>query len=147
MDIINNLTERRAGTQDQRTAVAVGRAALAPPGRSCSPWIGKTQFWGRARGPLSIVTAQLYPIGPQRSLSTAYWFIDSGVDGNFGRATGPGEPPVRRESRRAVPARAGDSHAATRGCDRRAAVPCTPRESPRIVVRGDSDIVFPQNRH
>lgn len=30
-----------------------------------------------------------YPIGPRRSLSTAYWFINSGVDGNFGRATGP----------------------------------------------------------
>lgn len=74
---------------------AAGYAVLAAPGRFCSPWIGKTQFWGRARGPLSIVTAQSYPIGPRWSLSTAYWFIDSGMDGNFGRATGPGKPPRR----------------------------------------------------
>ena len=83
--------------------MAATGSVLATPGRFCSPWIGKTQFWGRARGPLSIVTAQPYPIGPRRSLSTAYWFIDSGMDGNFGRATGPGKPPRQHGANPAGP--------------------------------------------
>lgn len=92
MDIINNLTEWRAGTQKSAGGVTARdrheepRARRAPPVTSCSPWIGKTQFWGRAARALSTATTQPYPIGPRRSLSTAYWFIDSGVDGNFGRA-------------------------------------------------------------
>lgn len=49
MDIINNLTERRAGTQESRVGERPqsprrSSRGLAPPGRSCSPWIGKTQF-------------------------------------------------------------------------------------------------------
>lgn len=140
----NRLKSGNAGKNSKHSlASGCNRSILhTTPVISYSPWIGKTQFWGRAARTLSAATARSYPIGPRRSLSTAYWFIDSGVDGNFGRATGPWTP-ERHGFHRAAPVRRRFAHGDARPRIKRP--PCARSACQQPCCRGTVTPFFPKN--